>query len=120
MSDRNSGLVAHPLFVGLTRPPMRFGVTFTALMVNALFTMLVFVFSKDLRTLLLAVPIHGVSALLCARDARCFDLLIQWVMARAHVLFGTFPVFRASTVGPARYSRALRPGRRDGDVQVRL
>ena len=38
MSGRNGGLTADPLFVAVTRPPMRWGVTFSALLVNFVFT----------------------------------------------------------------------------------
>jgi len=46
------------------------GVTFSALLFNLVFTMEVFLLTKNLLTLLIALPIHGVCALLCARDAR--------------------------------------------------
>jgi len=36
---RNAGVTADPLFVGITRPPMRLAVTYTALLLNAAFTM---------------------------------------------------------------------------------
>ena len=39
MVSRASGLVADPLFVAVTRPPMRWGVTFSALLMNIVFTM---------------------------------------------------------------------------------
>ena len=34
MGERNAGLIADPLFVGATRPPMRWGVTYAALLFN--------------------------------------------------------------------------------------
>ncbi len=70
MVNRNAGLTADPLFVAVTRPPMRWGVTFSALLLNLVFTMEVFLLTKNLLVLLIAVPIHGVCALLCARDTR--------------------------------------------------
>ena len=69
MGSRNAGLIADPLFVGATRPPMRWGVTYSALLVNLVFTLEVFLLTKNLLTLLLCAPIHGVCALLCGRDA---------------------------------------------------
>ena len=60
MNSRNPGLVADILFVGATRPPMRWGVTYTAILVNMVFTMETFLLTKNLLTLLLAAPIHGV------------------------------------------------------------
>ncbi len=35
MEARNPGVPADPLFVGVTQPPMRFGVTYAALLLNA-------------------------------------------------------------------------------------
>jgi len=78
MSTRNAGVTADVLFVGATRPPMRWGVTYSALLLNLVFTMEAFLLTKNLLTLLLALPIHGMCALLCARDARFFDLVLLW------------------------------------------
>ena len=77
MDARNAGLTADPLFVAVTRPPMRWGVTFSALLLNLVFTMEVFLLTKNLLTLL-CIPIHGIFALLCLRDPRIFDLLLLW------------------------------------------
>ena len=63
MSERNQGLTADILFVAVTRPPMRWGVTLSALLFNLVFTMEVFLLTKNLLTLLIAIPIHGVCAL---------------------------------------------------------
>jgi type IV secretion system protein VirB3 len=75
MTDRNAGLIADPLFVGATRPPMRWGVTYAALLFNLVFTLEAFLVTRNLLTLLLFAPIHGLCALLCARDARFFALI---------------------------------------------
>ena len=66
MSEGSAGLTADPLFVGATRPPMRWGVTYSALLVNGVFTMEVFLLTKNLLTLILALPIHGVEDLDCS------------------------------------------------------
>jgi type IV secretion system protein VirB3 len=95
--DRNLGLTADPLFVGITRPPMRWGVTYSALLLNAVSTMEVFLLTKNLLTLLIALPIHGICALLCARDARFFDLLLVWGRTRMLAYFGNYRVWRASS-----------------------
>lgn len=100
MSERNAGLIADVLFVAITRPPMRWGVTYSALLFNAVFTMEVFLLTKNLLTLLIAVPIHGVCALLCARDARFFDLILLWGKTRMPAYFANFRVWRASSHSP--------------------
>jgi hypothetical protein len=38
MTEFNAGLTEDPLFVGATRPPMRWGVTYSALLFNMVFT----------------------------------------------------------------------------------
>ena len=90
-------MTCDPLFVAVTRPPMRWGVTFSALLVNLVFTMEVFLLTKNLLTLLLAVPIHGVCALLCLRDARFFDLLFLWGRTRLSAYSRNFRVWKASS-----------------------
>src|SRR5271170_248203 len=97
MSERNGGLMADPLFVAVTRPPMRWGVTFSALLFNLVFTMEVFLLTKNLLTLLIALPIHGICALLCARDARFFDLLLVWGCTRMPAYFANYRLWQASS-----------------------
>ena len=70
MNEMNPGLTEDPLFVGATRPPMRWGVTYTALLFNMVLTMEAFLLTKNLLTLLLCAPIHGVCMLVCARETR--------------------------------------------------
>jgi type IV secretion system protein VirB3 len=110
MSTPDTGLVSDPLFVAVTRPPMRWGVTFSALLFNMVFTMEAFLLTKNLLTLLIAVPIHGVCALLCLRDARFFDLLLLWGRTRLPAYVGTYRYWRASSCSPL----ALEPPNRDG------
>ena len=100
MSIATMGLTSDPLFVGATRPPMRWGVTYSALLFNMLFVMEVFLLSKNLLTLLLCAPIHGVCLLLCARDARFFDLLLLWGRTRLPAYFANFRIWRASSYCP--------------------
>ena len=100
MNDANSGLTADVLFVGATRPSMRWGVTYSALLFNVVFTMEIFLLSKNLLTLLLCAPIHGVCMLLCARDARFFDLVLIWARTRLPALFANLRVWKASSYSP--------------------
>jgi type IV secretion system protein VirB3 len=100
MGTRNAGLIADPLFVGATRPPMRWGVTYVALLCNIVLTMEVFLATRNLLTLLLCLPIHGLCALLCARDARFFDLLLMWGKTRLPAVLGTLRFWKASSYSP--------------------
>ncbi|NNM61471.1 MAG: type IV secretion system protein VirB3 [Steroidobacteraceae bacterium] len=111
MSARNEGLTADALFVGATRPPMRWGVTYSALLANLVFTMEVFLVTKNLLTLLLCLPIHAVCALLCAHDARFFDLLLLWARTKLPSLAANARWWRASSYSPLRLEL---PGARQG------
>jgi type IV secretion system protein VirB3 len=112
MSERNGGLTADILFVAVTRPPMRWGVTFSALLFDLVFTMEVFLLSKNLLTLLIAIPIHGVCALMCARDARYFDLILLWGRTRMPSYLANYRVWKASSYSPLILDLPNRFGRR--------
>ena len=112
MGSRNAGLIADPLFVGATRPPMRWGVTYSALLFNLVFTMEMFLLTKNLLTLCVCIPIHGVCALLCARDARFFDLLLLWGRTRLPAALGNLRRWNASSYTPLALDLPCRDGRR--------
>src|SRR5882672_101845 len=100
MNESSVALAVDTLFVGATRPPMRWGVTYSALLFNMVFTMEAFLLSKNLLTLLLSAPIHGVCMLLCARDARFFDLLLLWGRTRLPAFLGNLRFWKASSYSP--------------------
>lgn len=118
MTARNAGVTADPLFVGATRPPMRWGVTYSAILFNMVFTLEVFLLTKNLLTLLLALPIHGVCMLLCARDARFFDLVLLWGRTRLPALLTTLRYWTASSYSPLILDFPDARGRRRRQVTV--
>lgn len=120
MSERNLGLIADPLFVGITRPPMRWGVAYEALLLNLVITMEIFVVTNNLLTLLIAVPIHGICALLCAREARCFHLMLLWVQTRLPAHLGTIRLWRAASYSPLSLDLPNRNGRRRNRVTAHV
>ena len=120
MSSRNDGLTADPLFVAVTRPPMRWGVTYSALLFNLVFSMEVFLLTKNLLTLLVVVPIHGICALLCLRDARYFDLILLWGRTRLPAFAGTFRIWKASSFSPLELNAPNIKGRRRMAGEVRI
>ena len=118
MSAHNTGLTADVLFVGATRPPMRWGVTYAALLCNLVFTMETFLLTRNLLTLLVCLPIHGVCALLCARDPRFFDLLLLWGRTRLPAMLSTLGLWRASSYSPLTLDLPdMRGRRRQQDVR---
>ena len=112
MAQRNAGLIADPLFVGATRPPMRWGVTYAALLFNMVFTLEAFLVTRNLLTLLLCAPIHGLCAVLCARDARFFDLMLMWGRTRLPAMVGTLRFWKASSYSPLTLDLPDSRGRR--------
>src|ERR1700733_14185348 len=100
MQHRNAGLIADPLFIGATRPSMVWGVTYSAVMLNAMCVMESFLLTKNLLILLLAAPIHGVCMLLCARDARYFDLVLLWGRTRLPAFLANLRFWKASSYTP--------------------
>jgi type IV secretion system protein VirB3 len=97
--DQVRRFIRDPLFLGATRPPMRWGVTYVALLLNLVVTMEIFLLTKNLLFLGIFLPLHGLSALLCARDPRIFDLLMLWARTHAIALAANGAVW-----GAARYS----------------
>ena len=112
MSDTNPGLTSDPLFVGATRPPMRWGVTYSALLANGVVTMEIFLVTRNLLALLLAAPIHGVCALLCARDPRFFDLALLWGRTRIPALLANARFWKSNSYSPLTLDLPNRSGRR--------
>ena len=112
MDELNPGLAQDPLFVGATRPPMRWGVSYSALLFNMVFVMEAFLVTKNLLMLLLAVPIHGICALLCARDARFFDLVLLCARTRLPAAFANLRRWKASSYSPLEIDLANHGRRR--------
>ena len=120
MSGHNEGLTADTLFVAVTRPPMRWGVTYSALLFNLVFSMEVFLLTKNLLTLLIVIPIHGICALLCLRDARFFDLILLWGRTRLPAFAGTYRVWKASSFSPLELNAPDIKGRRRRADEARV
>jgi type IV secretion system protein VirB3 len=112
MSQRNGCLTSEHLFVGATRPPMRWGVTYSALLFNMVFTMEAFLLTKNLLSLLLCVPIHALCLLLCLRDARFFDLVLLWGRTRGPALLAGTSFLQASSYSPLTLTAPDALGRR--------
>jgi type IV secretion system protein VirB3 len=112
VNTRNVGLTVDTLFVGATRPPMRWGVTYSALLANAVWTLEGFLLTKNLLVLLLALPVHGVCMLLCARDARIFDLALLWGRTRIPALFANARFWGSSSYSPLVLDPPDRGGQR--------
>ena len=112
MSERNPGLVADPVFLALTRPPMRWGVTYSALLLCAIVAVETFLLTRNLVWLGLYGPLHGLCYLMCLRDPRFFDLMMLWGRTRGPGLVGNLRFWRANSYSPLRLDLPHRSGRR--------
>ncbi|MDA9573824.1 VirB3 family type IV secretion system protein [Rickettsiales bacterium] len=68
---------ADPLFLGLTRPPMLAGVSFTFAALNGIFSLLAFIITEKFFYLLVLLPfIHGIGWLICLKEPRAVELFV--------------------------------------------
>ncbi|WP_422098509.1 type IV secretion system protein VirB3 [Variovorax sp.] len=110
---RNHGITVDSLFVGMTRPSMVWGVTYSAMMFNIVVTIESFIVTKNLAWLLAFVPIHGVLYLVCLYEPRFFDLLQLWGRTRLPAaLNGNLRFWRANSYSPLALTLPSARGRR--------
>jgi type IV secretion system protein VirB3 len=88
------------LFVGVTRPALRFGVPYAALIVNALVTLELFLLTRNLLSLLAAAPIHGLVWGLSVSEPRFFELLKVWALVRVRAGGGAATPWSVLAYGP--------------------
>ena len=71
--DRSTG--TDPLFLGLTRPALVWGVPQPLFVLNGMVSMIVFLLSNSFMPLLVGAPmIHALAYLACIKEVRIFDL----------------------------------------------
>jgi type IV secretion system protein VirB3 len=65
------------LFLGLTRPPMLLGVSYTFATLNLLICLMTFVLTNNFIYLLVLLPFfHGVAWLICLKEPRAIELFM--------------------------------------------
>jgi type IV secretion system protein VirB3 len=67
------------VFVGLTRPQMFAGVTYTLFVANVVIATELFLVFKSIWVIATALILHGVGMLLCLKEPRIFDLWLARV-----------------------------------------
>jgi type IV secretion system protein VirB3 len=110
--ESSEGLAADHLFVAATRPPTRWGVPYLALLLNMVLTMEIFIMGQNPLILLLALPIHGVCMLLCAHDARFFELALLWGQTRMPAIAANLLVWKGNSYSPLTLDVPDAKGRR--------
>jgi len=107
-----AGVIADSLFLGVTRPALALGVPYSALLVNSLVTLELFLTTRNLLCLLICLPLHGFAWLACLAEPRFFELLAVWGQVRARAGYRGPRSWRARSYG------CLRTGVAKGDGAV--
>ena len=66
-----------PLVVGMTRPILLLGVTYSYFVVEAVGATVLFLMGNNLLYLLTILPLHSAGVLLCKWEPRFFDILFR-------------------------------------------
>jgi type IV secretion system protein VirB3 len=116
----NQGVIADPLFVGVTRPAMALGVTYGAALANGMVTVELFLLTRNLLALLVCIPVHAILWILCAVEPRFFELLLLHLRTRRGSRV-SHSLWRAATYAPVPL-RSQQAGnvRRRGSPEVSL
>jgi type IV secretion system protein VirB3 len=86
------------LFVAVTRPTLIGGVPYVAFIANAMISFLVFMATNNPLYLVIALPLHGIFYLMCAKEPRIFELLNLWSITKGRNLNSRF--WNASSYSP--------------------
>jgi len=77
LHDKEELLLVNPLFVGLTRPPMMFGVTMDYLGISVMVSLCGFILFSSPLYLLIYLPLHVVGVIACLIDHNIFRLMFK-------------------------------------------
>lgn len=70
----------HPIFAGMTRPPMFLGITIDYLMVTMLITVVCFMMSNSAKFLVMYIPLHMIGWIGCQFDPNFFRVMMKRIM----------------------------------------
>ncbi len=71
-------LATDPLFVGLTRPSMIFGVSIQYVMLNTLISIILFIQDSSVYIILIAAGVHLIGYILCFKEPRFMELYLNY------------------------------------------
>ena len=70
----SGNIQSNPLFVGLTRPPMLFGVSYTFALLNGMMCMLTYITTSQFRYLAIMFPVHFIGYYICSKEPLFIEL----------------------------------------------
>ena len=65
---------ADSLFVGLTRPPMLFGVSYLFAVLNVIISMMFYILTSEFKYLMSILPVHAVGYYICNKEPLFIEL----------------------------------------------
>ncbi len=68
---------AAPLFVGLTRPPMLFGVSYNFAVINGMISMMSYIMTSNFIYFAMMFPMHLVGYYLCSKEPLFIELFLN-------------------------------------------
>lgn len=72
---KTGSLTSDPLFIGLTRPPMIFGVSYKFVMMNVLISFVSFINTANFMIMLVFLPgLHGIAYIICFKEPLFLEL----------------------------------------------
>jgi type IV secretion system protein VirB3 len=71
-----AGLVADPLFVGLTRPPMLFGVSYNFVLMNGFVCLMGYITTSNFKFFLMMFVLHGIGYYICSKEPLFIELFL--------------------------------------------
>jgi type IV secretion system protein VirB3 len=103
MSTEARDVQTDVLFVGMTRPATKWGVPYTALVLEFMGVNIAFLAVGNPLYLLLALPVHGVMYLICAEDPGAFESVFLWLKTVGRSLNNRF--WGSATFSPLTFKR---------------
>ena len=95
--------MSNPVFIAMTRPAMKWGVTLEGMIVAGFFSAMGMIATNNPFFLLLYIPLHMVIYGLCLKDPRIFRLMLIWSKTKAKSLGWRY--WGVSTATPLRNTR---------------
>jgi type IV secretion system protein VirB3 len=71
----DGGLKTDSLFIGLTRPPMLFGVSYMFVIANFMACMMLYVGTTEFKYMASMLPIHGIGYYICSKEPLFLELI---------------------------------------------
>lgn len=78
MSADTGAVSTDPLFVGLTRPPMLFGVSFSFFFLNFFFSLVFYINKPGVAVIGLAAGLHLIAYIICFKEPLFLELYMNY------------------------------------------